>query len=173
MFGIFTIIFLILLHFNLFISSRTLNFVDVTLLISSYLSSLVSIVWCTIVLDFLCGHSDHLLFQAQKSTAASWRITVITIIPAIHSRYSKQGNLLGDQVQAETQALMKYEMLPLGTSLNLIMHLVKLCTWSVSGWNSLYGALQSLVSSLKKQFDSEVWASHLQFTAQLKYPNQG
>lgn len=55
-----------------------------------------------------------------------WKITIITIIPAIHSRYSKQGSLLGDQVQAETGALMKYEMLPLGTSSNLIMHLVEI-----------------------------------------------
>lgn len=33
---------------------------------------------------------------------------------------------MGDQVQAETEALMKFEMLPLGTSSNLIMHLVEI-----------------------------------------------
>lgn len=101
-------------------------FQSVTPLTSTYLSSLVSIVWFTILLDFVYGNTDHLLFQAHRPTPSSTgeSQSLLASLPYAADIQSRS-NLLGDWVQAETEASMKYEMLPLRTSSNLIVHLWK------------------------------------------------
>lgn len=74
------------------------------------------------MITYFSRHTDLPL----ASTGESQSLLLLLLSLPYAADLQSRSDLLGDGVQAETEALMKYEMLPLGTSSNLIRHLVKI-----------------------------------------------